>query len=335
MSYIGNAPISAAFLTDTFSGTGSQTAYTMTVAPANTSSIIVAVTGVLQDPSTYSVSGTTLTFSAAPPSGTSNISVRYLGIPASGVTTTAYRTVTNFTATAGQTSFSVPSYTVGYIDVYRNGVRLVSTDYTATTGTTVVLANACTVGDSVVTESFLVSSVLNAIPATAGSVSDSYIVDVSASKLTGSRTIPKGTMPAGAVLQVVTATYSTTTSNSTSTYADTGLTATITPTSATSKILIFVYHPENTKSNGNANNDIGINLLRNGTQIALISYDLGYTGTAINLYFSAAGSYYDSPASTSALTYKTQFRNTFGNAASATVQQNNVPSTITLMEIAA
>jgi len=163
MAFIGNAPISVAFLVDTFSGTGSQTAYTMTVAPANTSSIIVAITGVLQDPSTYSVSGTTLTFSAAPPSGTSNISVRYLGIPASGVTTTAYRTVTDFTATAAQTSFSVPSYTVGYIDVYRNGVRLVSTDYTATTGTTVVLVNACTSGDSVVTESFLVSSVLNAI----------------------------------------------------------------------------------------------------------------------------------------------------------------------------
>jgi hypothetical protein len=147
----------------------------MTVAPANTSSIIVAVTGVLQDPSTYSVSGTTLTFSAAPPSGTSNISVRYLGIPASGVTTTAYRTVTNTTATAGQTSFSTPSYTVGYIDVYRNGVRLVSTDYTATTGTTVVLVNACTSGDSVVTESFYVSSVLNAIPATAASISSTYL----------------------------------------------------------------------------------------------------------------------------------------------------------------
>ena len=179
MSYIGNAPISAAFLTDTFSGNGSTVAFTMTVAPANTSSILVSVTGVLQSPDTYSVSGTTLTFSAAPPSGTSNISVRYLGIPASGVTTTAYRTVTNFTATAGQTSFSVPSYTVGYIDVYRNGVRLVSTDYTATTGTTVVLANACTVGDSVVTESFLVSSVLNAIPATAGAVNSTYLTDAS------------------------------------------------------------------------------------------------------------------------------------------------------------
>jgi hypothetical protein len=176
MSYVGNTPISAAFLTDTFSGNGSTTAFTMTVAPANTSSIIVAITGVLQDPSTYSVSGTTLTFSAAPPTGTSNISVRYLGIPASGVTTTAYRTVTNFTATAGQTSFSVPSYTVGYIDVYRNGVRLVSTDYTATTGTTVVLNNACTVGDAVVTESFYVSSVLNALPTTGGTLSGNLVV---------------------------------------------------------------------------------------------------------------------------------------------------------------
>jgi hypothetical protein len=69
----------------------------------------------------------------------------------------------------------VPSYTVGYIDVYRNGVRLVSTDFTATTGTTVVLNNACTVGDAVVTESFYVSSVLNAIPATAGAVAGSYL----------------------------------------------------------------------------------------------------------------------------------------------------------------
>lgn len=175
MSYIGNEPTTVAFLTDTFSGNGSTVAFTMSVAPATTSSILVAITGVVQDPATYSVVGTTLTFSAAPPSGTGNISVRYLGIPASGVTTTAYRTVTDFTATAGQTTFSVPSYTVGYIDVYRNGVRLAAADYTATNGTTVVLASGATAGDSVVTESFYVSSVLNAIPATAGAVNSTYL----------------------------------------------------------------------------------------------------------------------------------------------------------------
>lgn len=175
MSYIGNTPSTTAFLTDTFSGTGSQLTFTMAVAPANTSSVLVTITGVVQDPSTYAVSGTTLTFSAAPPSGTSNISVRYLGIPASGVTNTAYRTVTNYTATAGQTSFTVPSYTVGYIDVYRNGVRLASTDYTASSGTTIILNNACALNDTVTTESFYVSSVSNAIPATAGSINSTYL----------------------------------------------------------------------------------------------------------------------------------------------------------------
>jgi hypothetical protein len=171
MPYIGQAPTQAAFVTDTFSGNGSTTAFTMSVAPANTASVLVAVSGVLQDPSTYSVSGLTLTFSGAPPTGTGNISARYLGIPASGVTTTAYRTVTEFTATAGQTTFTPPSYTAGFINVYRNGVLLGSADYTATNGTTVVLTTGATSGDLVTVESFYVSSVLNAIPNIAASVS--------------------------------------------------------------------------------------------------------------------------------------------------------------------
>ena len=175
MSYIGNVPTNVAFLTDTFNGTGSTTAFTLSAAPANTNSILVAVSGVLQDPSTYSISGTALNFSAAPPSGTGNISVRFLGIPASGIVNTAYRTQTEFTATAGQTTFSVPSYTVGFIDVYRNGALLGSADFTATNGTTVVLASAASSGDLVVVESFYVSSVLNAIPAVSGAVNSAYL----------------------------------------------------------------------------------------------------------------------------------------------------------------
>jgi len=176
MSYIGNTPTSIAFLTDLFTGTGSLSVFTMSTAPATTSSILVSITGIVQEPSTYAVSGTTLTFSQAPPAGTGNISIRYLGIPASGVTSTAYKTVTEFTATLAQTIFTVPSYTVGYITVYRNGARLGSADYTATTGTNVVLAVAANTGDLIATESFYVSSVLNAIPAVAGAVTSSYIV---------------------------------------------------------------------------------------------------------------------------------------------------------------
>lgn len=177
MSYLGNQPNSVAFLTDQFSGNGSTVVFTMSVAPAATSSILVNISGITQDPTTYAISGTTLTFSAAPPLGVGNISVRYLGIPASAVATTAYRTVTEFTATANQVTFNVPSYTIGYIDVYRNGIRLGAADFTASNGTTVVLAAGALLGDLIVTESFYVSSVLNAIPAVAGAVNSTYLAD--------------------------------------------------------------------------------------------------------------------------------------------------------------
>jgi hypothetical protein len=81
MSYIGAEPTTAAFPFDQFSGNGSTTAFTLTYAPASTTSIIVAISGVVQNPNLYSVIGTTLTFSPAPPSGTNNISVLYLGLP--------------------------------------------------------------------------------------------------------------------------------------------------------------------------------------------------------------------------------------------------------------
>ena len=195
--YIGNPLIQSAFLVDTFSGNNSTTVFTMSVAPANTASVLVAVSGVLQDPATYAVVGTTLTFTQAPPTGTGNISARYLGIPASGVTTTAYRTVTTFTATASQTTFTPPSYTVGFINVYRNGVLLTPTsDYTASNGTTVVLASGAASGDTVIVESFLVSSVLNAIPNTAGSVSNSNLGPLSTLPVTGGTTLTLPTITA-------------------------------------------------------------------------------------------------------------------------------------------
>ena len=57
-------------------------------------------------------------------------------------------TRTSFTATAGQTTFS-STYTVGTLQVYVNGVLLNAADYTASNGTSVVLATACAVNDIV------------------------------------------------------------------------------------------------------------------------------------------------------------------------------------------
>jgi len=228
----------------------------------------------------------------------------------------------------------VPSYTVGYIDVYRNGVRLVSTDYTATTGTTVVLNNACTVGDAVVTESFLVSSVLNAIPATAGSVSDSYIVSMAGSKLTGTQTIPKATLPTGSVLQVVQAETSTNTSTTSTSFVTTNLTASITPSSSSSKVLVTV--SAEGFINGTATS--GIYTVFRGT---VAGTNLGNATWGFTNLYSAAGAvtgsisinYLDSPSTTSSQTYTYAMRSEAGSATH--INANGQKSTITLMEIAA
>ena len=75
-------------------------------------------------------------------------------------------------------------------------------------------------------------------------------------------------------------------------------------------------------------------LQRNGSNLVKISNLTANTGTALDLRFGISAVYLDSPASTSALTYKTQFANNVA-AALVTVQQDSLESTITLVEISA
>lgn len=137
----------------------------------------------------------------------------------------------------------------------------------------------------------------------------------------------------GKVLQVVQGTYATQVNNSTTTFADTGLTATITPSATTSKILVMVSHAQVNKTNGNAGSACSIKLLRGATDI-YSAFAVGYTNTTLSQNQNVAFSYLDSPSSTSALTYKTQFANITA-AAEAGVQTNNTTSTILLLEIGA
>ena len=83
MSYIGNLPTSATFAIDSFNGDDSTVNFTLREAPVTTSSILVFVGGIRQHTDTYSLSSTTLTFSEAPPTGTNNIQVLFLGLGAS------------------------------------------------------------------------------------------------------------------------------------------------------------------------------------------------------------------------------------------------------------
>jgi|VirMetMinimDraft_7_1064189.scaffolds.fasta_scaffold21596_3 hypothetical protein len=78
MAYIGNslpANFQSLPAVQRFNGNASTTAFTLAAAIANDQSILVSVDGVVQDSNAYSVSGTTLTFTAAPSSGTGNIFV--------------------------------------------------------------------------------------------------------------------------------------------------------------------------------------------------------------------------------------------------------------------
>ena len=76
-----------------------------------------------------------------------------------------------FTATAGQTTFNI-SYDVGYVDVFMNGIKLISgVDFTATNGTTVVLTTGATAGDSVDILAYGTFNVANALSTSGGTVS--------------------------------------------------------------------------------------------------------------------------------------------------------------------
>jgi hypothetical protein len=159
-----------------------------------------------------------------------------------------------------------------------------------------------------------------------------YIEGTGLQTYNGSSWVTWGATPATSkVVQIVSATYGTSVSSSSSTYADTGLTATITPTSASNKILVLVGQSDCGKETNNTY--LGLRLMRGATEIAKIAGQAAYTGNnTLNYVGSLSINYEDSPATTSATTYKTQL-NSGANNATTYVQGSNSLSTITLMEI--
>jgi hypothetical protein len=131
------------FVARTYTADGSTANYAVTLG-STVNSVIVTENGVVQTPTTdYTISGNVLTFNGAPANGTA-IGIRE--IPAGAVGGNSVYSRTLITATAGQTSFAV-AYTVGFLEVYYNGALLPPADYTATTGSTVVLTDAAAVDD--------------------------------------------------------------------------------------------------------------------------------------------------------------------------------------------
>jgi hypothetical protein len=149
--------------------------------------------------------------------------------------------------------------------------------------------------------------------------------------------VPSWATPAagggGKVLQVVNATYSTQTNSTSTTYADTNLTASITPSLATSKVLVIVEQAGCGKDAGNTDPGLTAKLMRGGTDLAVFASSTGYTASSLIQIVGNTGiCYLDSPATTSSTTYKTQFKNQ-NVGGTVFVQKDSAVSSITLLEI--
>jgi len=147
----------------------------------------------------------------------------------------------------------------------------------------------------------------------------------------------------GKVLQVIQATTSTSTNTTGTTYADTTLSGTITPSATDSNVLLLISQTMDTSSNATQNTEVALKVVQT---ISATDTDI-YENTAfmkLNANYGAFGyaqtrgtyavNVLDSPNTTSAVTYKTMFKNNLSNS-SATAQIGNQPSHMILIEIGA
>ena len=265
-----------------FNGDGSTTDFTLDVAPGSTLDIEVFVGNVRQDPnSAYTVSGTTLSFTGAPPSGTNNIYVVH------------------------------QAKSVGTIDVPTGGVAAGS----------------------------LASSVLTGQTDIGGAIADAdlFLIDDGAGgtlRKTAASRIKTYLGDTGKILQVVGATDNTQKDTSSTSYADTGLSASITPSSSSNKVLIIVHHGGLLKES--SNNAGKLQLLRGTSAIHMFENDFGRDGgTGLNAVGGSGTVHLDSPNTTSETTYKTQIACSVTAASTVRSGQNNAVATMTLMEVSA
>jgi hypothetical protein len=142
--------------------------------------------------------------------------------------------------------------------------------------------------------------------------------------------VPYANLPAGSVLQVVSANYSTAVTTTSTTPVTTNLAISITPKFATSKIFATV----NLGGTGVAGNSVGIfYIYRNASAISTF-HDNFYHNTTMEFFAPVSMSVLDSPATTSSTTYTVYFASGSGTQVNMNANSRS-NSIITLMEIAA
>lgn len=139
------------------------------------------------------------------------------------------------------------------------------------------------------------------------------------------------TASSGAVVQVKSMSTTTAASTTSSTFQDSNLTLSITPTSASNKILVLA--TVNGILRAATLSGVGLQIVRTSTAISVFEKNLMYTDSGGGTFVGASSNVYlDSPATTSATTYKVQFRSVNGSN-SVSVQNGNEQSGLVLMEV--
>ena len=135
--------------------------------PQNAQQLDIVLGGISQSPGAdYTINGTdgTITFTTAPNSGLSFHGViRGTAVAIDYANSGNVAEKQSYTATAGQTAFTFTAgYTTGYLDVFRNGIRLISgTDFTETNTTTFTLAEPAQVSDEIAAVGYKVASLVS------------------------------------------------------------------------------------------------------------------------------------------------------------------------------
>jgi hypothetical protein len=151
--------------------------------------------------------------------------------------------------------------------------------------------------------------------------------------------VPTWAAPAGGkLLQVVSASTTTATAITSTSFQDSGITATITPTSASSKILVIFSAPTRIFRSANTAGS-SAQLLRGATKVIDMNVESYFGGqftgvTTADFIGQMTNHVLDAPATTSATTYKLQGK-VVDAGATLTFQFSSAQSTITLMEIGA
>ena len=150
------ASSSSSIAKDDFVGDGTTVAFTLSVEPFSTLFTSVYIAGVYQEKETYSITGTTLTFTAAPPNLSS---IEVMSVVVSNITPGANTITRNdFPGTGAQTDFtlSVAPSSLNFVDVYVSGAYQNKDTFTVV-GTTLSFSEAPASGDAI--EVMIISNV--------------------------------------------------------------------------------------------------------------------------------------------------------------------------------